>query len=277
MSQLLRLLDSKSDPRLASLNTLFPSNAVFDLDATIAASYPGSGQVWNNLVAAPADSAAKSAYNFNLGADSGATGSDPTFTGTPGNAGAYWLMDGSDYFSLAGTITAFLNNLHKRVSHTVIIAAEVALNTGADIGLFSTTDTTNAANIGMCYSGGFSFGYFRQRNLAVSNITSSTNLSSMGVASGNKLIVISFDAASNDVRVCVNSSTGITLASTWVDVTADVVGVKPTIGSFGNAAARKFPNGSKVYSCAMLNKSVDSSEIAGIISFYNKRHLRTYA
>jgi hypothetical protein len=46
------------------------SSCVFDLDATIAASYSGSGQTWSNLETTPADSEAQTAYDFYLGADS---------------------------------------------------------------------------------------------------------------------------------------------------------------------------------------------------------------
>src|SRR5574343_994393 len=89
------------------------ASAVFDLDATQAASYPGSGTTWSNLVTAPADGSAQTAYDFYRGDGSTST-TYPTFNGTPGSAAAYWSFDGGDLFDLkSGANTTFLKNAHK--------------------------------------------------------------------------------------------------------------------------------------------------------------------
>lgn len=91
------------------------ANLVLSLDAGSTVSYSGSGQVWNNTVTSPADSAAQTDYNFDLGSGTGSSASDPTFTGTAGDGAAYWAFAGSEYFglSLGATSTTFLKGLHK--------------------------------------------------------------------------------------------------------------------------------------------------------------------
>lgn len=75
---------SRESPPLSSL---FPNNSIFDLDATIASSY-SSGQTWKNIIAAPADGAAKNAYDFNLGANATVTTDDPIDAGTRWQVGS---------------------------------------------------------------------------------------------------------------------------------------------------------------------------------------------
>lgn len=91
------------------------ANLVLSLDAGNATSYGGSGQVWNNTVVTPADSAAQTDYNFDLGSGTGSSTSDPVFTGSAGSGSAYWAFAGGEYFgmSLGVTSTAFLKALHK--------------------------------------------------------------------------------------------------------------------------------------------------------------------
>lgn len=271
MSNLLTLLSSGR--MLAPLSSLFPSNAVFDLDATIAGSYSG-GQVWKNIVQAPADGAAQSAYDFNRGADNSSSTDDPTFVGGTGTPSAYWLLDGGDFFRLAGAVanTPLLNNSPQKQDHTLIMT--VNFNTGAsqDIGLFSTCDTSNASNRGISYYGGFNFIFARQ-------ITASGLVSTQSGAIGNSnipaIVIITYNSATNQHTRWVNTSTGTSFAAGWNATAETHVGVLPTIGARGSAVA--MPNGSRIYGCAMLNKAINNTDAANIIAFYNARHGRTYA
>jgi hypothetical protein len=122
------------------------ASTVFDLDATIAASYPGSGLTWANL-ATPADGAAKTAYDFFLGDGVTAT-TYPAFSGSAGNSAAYWSFDGGDYFDLkSGANTAFLRDAHKTTggSDFWIAMAYRPVDGGVTQGLFTTTDGTGTA------------------------------------------------------------------------------------------------------------------------------------
>lgn len=97
--------------------TYHSANLVMMFDAGVTASYPGSGQLFQNLVASPADGSAQTDYDFHLGDTSAAEGSDPTFVGTAGTDVSYFSCGESPaankYFTKAAANSAFLNGLHK--------------------------------------------------------------------------------------------------------------------------------------------------------------------
>lgn len=76
------------------------------LDAGDGASYT-SGQSWLDL--------SGGGYDFFLGADGAATGTDPTFNGTPGNLSSaeYFSSDGGDRFTYNAANETWINNIHK--------------------------------------------------------------------------------------------------------------------------------------------------------------------
>jgi hypothetical protein len=88
----------------------FVASTCGELDATLSASYGGSGQTWASVTASPADGASQTDYDFFLGETGTATSDDPTFTGSAGDSGAYFLMDGGDHF-LQKTNTTLINRL----------------------------------------------------------------------------------------------------------------------------------------------------------------------
>jgi len=258
--------------RIDTLETLFPSNSIFDLDATIAESYT-SGQVWKNLIQHPSDRTYRSAYDFNLGASSSPSTDDPTFTGSAGSPSAYWSFDGGDYFSLAGTITDFLNTLHKGRPHTLIMCFNTALNTDSTYGLFSSANTGSASQIGLSYKYGFSFYFFDQRILATNVQAQRGPISPAGAI--DRIVIFSYDPVANTVTTWNNSSTGSSVSWVFTKNNDNQSGGAPSIGASGSSG--KLPNGSKLYSCAMLNKAINNTDAANIIAFYNARHKRTYA
>lgn len=126
------------------------ASTVCDLDATIAASYGGSGTTWANLVTAPADGSAQTAYDFYLG--NGSTGTTyPAFNASSGSAAAYWSVDGGDYFSLkSGANTSFLNSLHKTTGGSdwwIAMALKYVTNSTGQY--FSTARTGTAGQTGI--------------------------------------------------------------------------------------------------------------------------------
>lgn len=81
---LLNLVPDLTIPSSQYLQDLFPST-VFDLDARMVESYPGSGNTWFNLCSDPADGSAQSSYDF--------TNNSPStlvFNGTAGSPDAFW-------------------------------------------------------------------------------------------------------------------------------------------------------------------------------------------
>lgn len=277
MGKLLRLLKSRSgNPRLAALNTLFPSNAVCDLDATIAASY-ASGQKWLNLIASPADGAAQSAYDYTIGANTTPTTDDPTFNGTAGSSTAYFSFDAGDYFNMTGatSTTPLLDTMHQKVPYTIIMCMDITFSSASLQTIFCTGNTSNVANNAMSIKLQSTNIFFRQRVQA-----SSIQVQRNGVtpnAAGNKIFVFSYDPTTNDMTSWVNTATGTSTATGFTATALTHAGDVPAIGAIGTTGLDTFINGTKMYSVALLNKSVGNAEVAQIIGFYNRRHNRVYA
>lgn len=87
-------------------------NLVALWDAADINSWSGSGS-WQNLIPSPADGAAQSAYNLQLGSTSGSDANDPTFSGTPGglSSSEYWSLSSTTGFELPAN-TTFTNSMH---------------------------------------------------------------------------------------------------------------------------------------------------------------------
>lgn len=104
-------------------------DAVLVLDPGNAVSYPGSGQVVRNVIRAPSDGSAQTAYDFYFGLDETVENtagrvSDPTFVGLPGGCDGYlaspnpantpWIL------RMVGNNPAFLQNMHQNGSKFTI-------------------------------------------------------------------------------------------------------------------------------------------------------------
>lgn len=83
----------------------FPASLIARLDATISASYPGSGDDW-------LDVNGDSAYAFHRGENSATNAKDPTFLGMAGDKDAAFLFDGGDRVTIKAN-TAFIERIHK--------------------------------------------------------------------------------------------------------------------------------------------------------------------
>ena len=254
------------------LDGVLPST-VFDLDATIAASYGGSGTTWSNLVASPADGAAKTDYDFYTG--DGATSSTyPTFNGTAGNAAAYWSFDGGDYFRKKdGVITDFLQRIHNYGLAGKGFWAVWAGNIPTPASIASVFSTSDAASEGCLLQILTSTGYGRIRRRHSGGGSSMD--STVSVTGSNKLVIVSFNNETGAFRYWINSTTVTSNGTNTTVSSAASTGV-PVIGAetdFGGA----LPNASRLYSFAMGNEYLDDNKAAIIIAHLNARHSRTYA
>lgn len=111
-------ISGSSSASVPNMQEIIPS-CNFDVDATVSASYGGSGQTFSNLVVAPADGVAvQTDYDFTLGANDTPSTDDPTFTGTAGDPAAFFAHDGGDFFQIAGGNPAWLDDLFKDMSGT---------------------------------------------------------------------------------------------------------------------------------------------------------------
>lgn len=263
-----------STPKKKTLKSIFASNAIFELDATIKDSYNG-GQVFKNLIQSPADGAAQSAYDFNLGITSGSSTDDPTFTGTINKASSYFLMDGGDYFTLAGSPSncPFINTIHQRKAHTFIIVLNHNNTLSQDIGLLSTCDTVQVNDRGIQYYGGWGNSFHKQRTATGLVSTSRAQTPNTAI---DRVIAFSYNPTNDTITSYWNTTTGTSVSAVW-NASADnrTGGTLVAIGSRGEGS--KMPSGTKVYAVGLLNKTIDSTDMRKILDLYNYKHNRVYA
>lgn len=251
---------------------------VFDLDSTANISYPGSGQSWKNMVLAPADGAAKSAYDFMLGATSGTSTDDPTFTGTAGNAAAYFSLDGGDFFQIAAN-TAFLASLHKTTGGGAFWLAMAFRNQNPASGyprFFSTQNASNLQGIRLTTQSTGAVGIAQAGDASVpANVWSSQP----ALANGTDYLLILSCAAGNtntQRRLWLNNRTKYTTTLTYNTTSTDASNVA-RIASGGPSEGGALPSGFRLYAAAMGNSFIDDAEAALIFNTFNARHGRTYA
>lgn len=253
------------------LDGLIPST-VFDLDATIAASYGGSGVVWSNLTAYPADGADRHDYDFVLG-DGSTSSTFPTLTGSVGDPGAYWHMDGNDFFRLqSGNNTAFLANLHKASSgQDFWIAAAVRLVSGGNHTLLSTRPTSSSTARGLSFDH-FNNNFCRLAQHAGSGGANFATPSDITVPL-EAVFVWSHSRSGNQSRLWLNSASPFNQAAHTFAGNEDTTGFLH-IGSSGGDW--RSTNNTQIYSMAMGNEYLDSGQVTRILSHLRARHKRAY-
>ena len=250
------------------------ASAVFDLDATLAASYPGTGTTWANLVSAPADGAGQTDYDFFRGEGSTST-KYPTFNGSAGDAAAYWSLDGGDWFQIkSGSNTAFLNNLHKTTGgQDFWIAITGRYISTASASLFSTrqfSGTVNGIDF-LAYNSASGKFQVRQRG-ATAEVTISPTPT---VAAGNDFIlIVSHSHSGNYTRFYLNSTSDTGAAHTFNAGTNTPA--RAVIGALDANGVIPVPNTFRIYSAAGGNEYLDDTKAAAIIAHLEARHGRDY-
>lgn len=249
------------------------ASCVFDLDATIGASYGGSGQTWANLVAAPADGAAQTDYDFYLGADNTATTDDPAFNGSAGSPSAYFSFDGGDRFSIkAGSNTSFLSGLHKTTGGTdwTCVAALYTNNVTAANPVINTQ--TSVSGVGLrCYIDSSEMLTHTQRTGGATSTVSSTPTA---IATATPVIAaFAHSHGTNKTKFWVNTATGVEVSHTYGTTTANA-SLPMTIGWMPNSQPAE--NGMRLYAVSMFNAYLSDGNITSVIAAYNARHGRTY-
>jgi hypothetical protein len=255
------------------------ASAVFDLDATQAASYGGSGTTWTNLVTAPADGSAQTAYDFHLGLTSGAAADDPTFTGSAGSSAAYFALDGADFFDFATdtTTTAFLKNLHKTTGGQEFwIAVGVRVIAGSATQCLYGYRTTTATSQGIR----FEITSSERLSLAQGNGTATVSgTSATTLSSGTDyLLIVSAPAGGGTIRFWFNTLTAEEISLTYGATSTDPsVSSVPKIAACGAGTGQNIMNNTtRIYSAAMGNEYLDNTKAAAIIAALEARHGRDY-
>lgn len=251
------------------------ASTVFDLDATIVDSYPGTGTTWANLVVAPADGSDQTAYDFYTGNGSTDT-TYPAFNGTPGDSAAYWGFDGGDYFNIkTGANTAFLNALHKTTGGTAwwVACAFRTPESLGNCGFFQTA--TNNATPG-CYMFAQAGGNVRVLQRGNTGFTTKDPIASGAVddAESDYIAIISYDPTANAYRGWANTATATTTDNANFNACTSNAAVPLTLGRGGGSVM--FLAGARMYSFAMGNAYLDNTGAAAIMAALEARHGRDY-
>jgi len=251
------------------------SNLVFDWSASDVNSYAGSGQTILNLVAAPADGSAQSAYDFNLGASSTPANDDPVFTGVAGTPGAYFLWNNADFttdiITLAGANTAFLNALHKTTggsAFTLIIALRSVDN--ANRAAYWSTQT-GTSGIGLTFYGESNEAIcFDQRG----DTTNSQTVSGAIATPGNDFLLgLSMPAGGGTGARWFNSRTSSAISRTYNATSTDASAVL-RIGSYSTFSQS---TGFRVYGMTAYNAQLDNTQMGEVFDTWNARTGITFA
>lgn len=253
------------------------SSTCADLDATIAASYGGSGQTWSNMVLAPADGAAQTDYDFYRGTTSAVQSFDPVFNGSAGSQAAYWSFDGTQLFVIkSGVNPAFIKGMHKTSvgKGWFAMAAKTPGSFGSDT-LMGTTDATGPSH-GMMIAFPSSTAS-RINRYAGAGQNSGPNCSD-SVTSTDTLMIYSWDFTSgnsNNVRHWNNNRTKETLSFTLSADTTDCSNhfTLCALGDGGNPLS----TGWQLRTAAVGNAFIDDSDAVKIFNLLNTRHGITYA
>lgn len=251
------------------------ASTVFDLDATIAASYPGTGTTWANLAAIPADGSAQTAYDFHTG-DGATSTTYPTFTGTAGNAAAFWSFDGGDYFTLkSGSAPTFLGKFHNTDGDNWWIAfAFRQANNTANAALLSIgkTSVTNSVAGFAAYANSAESMFLNQANGAAGN-SATVNGGTFAVGT-DFLVILSFNKSTNTLTVWRGSTTGT--PQSWV-YNASTVAVTGAVAlGASTSLASPQPSGFLLYGVYGGNEYLDDTKAAAIIAHLEARHGRDY-
>lgn len=254
------------------------SSCVFDLDATHAASYSGSGQVWSNLVAAPATGEPQANYHFYLGGSATATTDDPTFNGVAGNSAAYWSFDGGDWFDdVSMPTSSYICNIHRtdasrpvtlgfafRTPGTLTQSRLFSTNAASNTHGISLRMDTNGALVSVQSAGS---GFASNGVLPSSTLTTNTDY----------LLLVALNSGSTGgEKYWLNSTTG----SGWSAGYAPNAGSTSSIGACIGAQTthgQPLGNGTRLYGIYMFNEILDNTKAAAVFSALNTRHGRTYA
>ena len=256
------------------------SSVVCDLDATISASYNGSGQTWANLIASPADGTARAAYDFHLG-DGATSTTYPTFNGTAGNAAAYWGTDGSDYFKLKTLAGSLPEKWHRTSGGTpfwvaMTFRSPTATFSGSRAFWGNATGTFNRGVLAYVTSGDM-LGMISSN---ASTAPATSNMYGPFAGAANYVSLLSADPSqgASNVRVWVNTASASTFTHSFSASST------PSTDNFHILATRgPFQDGGQImdadfrlYSFARGNAFLDDAGAAAIIAHLNARHGRNY-
>jgi len=267
----LGFVSSSNDDEI-SMQRLIASACV-DVDATLAESYSGSGQHWQNLVPVPADGTLKSENDWFLGASATANSFDPTFTGSADDPGAYFLMDGGDLFLCEMPVSDADSAMLKahRTSGGNDWWLALSFRTPPDDGttdIFFTTQNTPSSSGITILQGATEGLVIRQyaSGIGASDVAGTPTLT----PDTNYLLIVSHSHADNETRYWLNSDTKVEVAHTFNASSTN--SPYASIGSHSGTTSGITDNGTRVRAFSFGNEYIDDDKAALIIEEYETRH-----
>jgi len=228
------------------------ANLVSFWDAADSGSWSGSG-TWNNLVTSPADGAAQSAYNLQLGSTSGSDANDPTFSGTPGglSSSEYWSLSATTGFELPAN-TTFTASMHHG-------DAEWELGYIVDLG---STPGTNWYLASTITGGGFgNRGFYNYATFSQYLAASSSNvLTSWTPGTGFKRFTWGFDGDATGPWQYSIDGTQTTNSTSNTNPDTSSTADRTLMIANSNGYTLGIPNG-KLYAVVLWNKRLSSAEV----------------
>ncbi|MBI4030488.1 MAG: hypothetical protein HY370_02325 [Proteobacteria bacterium] len=252
------------------LDSVVPS-VCCELDATIPASYPGTGQVWANLVKNPADGIVQGGYDHTLGLDDNAA-SDPTFVGISGDPGAYWSFTSGQRFIIRNGNTPLLRDLHKSTVLTDFWTAVIWYNPASVTAgqmVFIGNATSNAQH-------GFNFRVeigntrysFRQHNGSAQATTFLTG--GMNKLDAWNYVIFSFSQSVGQARFWRNSKDQQTVALGAFGVTSSAPSATTQLS--GVASGSTLTSGQRMAHLSFGNAFLNDVETEAVIDLLVARH-----
>lgn len=246
------------------INSLFPTNTIFEVDAGLADSVNYDGTV-RNLITSPSDGSAKSAYDlFNGSSASYSATEDLSFNGVYDRAGS--LFDGkTGGFLRMQSKTNWIKSLHKTSGgdFTFIFAGKIS-SSKASVHVFFYTGPAGGVNdqgIKLVREVDGKWYLFQRGDTATIGVIGASDMSSI---SGDVLIMVSVNRTTNQLRMYYNTTTATTHSCAFDASTVDA----PDNCNF----VKDFMAGGGVRTIAMLNKAISDAEALTINQLLSVRH-----
>lgn len=244
---------------------------LFQLDANLLASYPGSGQTLANVIAAPADASAQTAYDFWLGDTSAVTTDDPTFVPGVYPTSSKFTVDGGDRCRIKA-MTSLLNTIHRSDTGVPFwfSMAYMTPNVTTTQLLFGDSNGSTAAGFRVEINGS------NIRFVRADGTVNATTIPFGGlVANTPYLFFVNYDPITGNYSMALNSrtlgTTGTNAFSNLTDATGNIA-----FGGASGGSARPVA-GSELYGCSMGLGTLSNANVSAAVDYYNALHGRTYA
>lgn len=254
----------------ALLSSVIPS-ACADLDAAIGYT---SGETWANMLPAPADGQAQTAYDFWLGTDGTADAANPTY------ASGKFTLDGGDWFTLKGGNTPILKSAHKTTGGnpiTIILCGKFIgpkANPGAGNGIFG-----NGGHDPVKHGIAGTNGNFFETDANYFLTTGGSYVSGSGLSqafdNGNHCIAMCYDPSTRTYTHYNNNSGQLAATLSVYTSTTDAVDAFQV----GACGVGDYPSlaGTEIRAIGICNTVITLSEFNAAKALYNSRHGAIYA